>query len=313
MVFLLKDLRLNFFFMSIFLLFFLSGCSVVGNNSIYSSGGDINRDGKGLEINFNIDSKDIQKGLLYYDLSIKNSGDKKIVLTKNDNFYLGVDKTNIEDIIPRTEIDNFYRNIFLDSETIELYSGFNFDNIRGTIKVNKDYVLDPTNSDFKIILGINYPYKTDIFQNVEFDLKNDKIIPKDKIGQSSPLELERFELELLDVSNNNYLIKFFFSMKSVFNFNQKSEIQLNDLKLKIGSKELENCVLFKNIDGKIAENEMSDISNLKLNENLRSFEVDCQYFFEEGTEKLNTEVSGEINFKHKILILNDVKLPDLEN
>jgi hypothetical protein len=311
-IFIYSMIKKNLFFI-VFIIFILSTLLFSGCTNIGSNTNDVKRVGNGLEISFSTSLDKYEPNILHYTMTFYNSGKDKIVLSK-DNFKLSVDRTNINSIFTKEELDNFYNNIFQNENSLVLLSGQTISR-SGQLVINKDFLKNQNNLGFSIYLNVIYNYSSEIIQNVNLDLKDRTIKFYEKVSTAAPIKLTNIKLIPISSQNGDYKLYFYFNSYLVPN--SKNEIDINFGEFKLGNENiLKNCKIFTKTNDNIFSEKIEDLSKNNFvvsNSNFDGFTVICDAHFNNPKDIFDTQIYGKLKYIDKINIENKIIFPDLKS
>lgn len=191
-------MKYRFILVLTILLFILSSCaSLPGLNSGGSGGGPDIREpttGRGLELNFRIDTRWISLKEVGYRLEVRNSGRDPIIL-RPENVRLRTSEV-LQDgssAITQDSLQEIYSQLFSQSGELILNNGQN-KVVTGVITIDDRYFDDLNRQSFTYVLSVEYDYRTSFSNNVVVDMENRRV-SVDRISQAAPVQMTRIELE----------------------------------------------------------------------------------------------------------------------
>ncbi len=303
------------YFIIIFLvlILFLSGCS--GNNSFFSGNNKIGKTqedntGNGLEVDFRISKQDILSKKLNYEINLKNSGKEPITLTRENINLHTIQKLNDgSNVFTQDSLNLFYTKLLGKTQSLTLVQNQEKNGIGGILKIKPEYFENINNEKIDYILNIDYDYKTSFSNNIELNLKENsrnKLTILDSLSQAAPVKINKIKLE-----NGNQESQYIFSFQiidgSSFLTNKNTIIKFkNIINLKFRTQFLNNCKYF------IVKNNLNkevQLENFILNKNNNKLILKCLITINEK-EKINTQISGELEYNYKTQKTETIKLPD---
>lgn len=294
-------------FVLIFLMLFVfSACSgglnFGGSKTNYP---DAVRSGDGLRISFNLDDRLIKSGKLSYEVTLSNDGKESIVLNR-ENFKLGVDTT--EQVFTQDSIDKFYLGV-LGGESLTLYQGQEIVK-SGVLILDSNFLSDRVLPDFKVSLDVNYDYKTEFNNNLEFYLDKSvfNLRTLDSVSQAAPVQIRSINLEP-DFADS-YLLEFEFSNvgQSGNLFAKEIVIDIDNFNVVLGTNDISsNCVpVYRkgNYDVEVENRKY------KINDNEGTLVAKCNVNFPNQVgEGFNTKVQGSFDYNYKMKFETKITLP----
>jgi len=298
----MKKLTLVFFL--IFILVF-SGCATFSGGK--SKTPEVDRTGEGLKVTFEVDEKWISVRQLEYKLTLKNSGVEPVVL-KKENFLLKTD-VKMQDgssVIEQASLDNFYKTLFKDSDTLTIYHDQKISDVTGSLYIKDEFFKKRTQEKFQYVLSTKYDYKTNFSNNVQIDLKSSELLKVlDSLSQAAPVQVKKIELKRLP--DEQYAIYYYLKDMGQLSDNQRS-VKLKNIQINFRTTILTGCkgLVFK--DGVYKE---VGIESLVINADTPEVIVACKVSFtdEDKAEKFITTTFGSFEYSYNIDIVKAVTLP----
>lgn len=253
-----------------------------------------NVNGNGLELDFKISNlkktKDI--GILYYTLSLENTGYKDVILERND---LKINTLSGETPFKENLAEQIKDKIFQGKDKIRLVQGLQPIVVKSTAKVKKEYIEDSLNQKIMLNIEASYPYKTIIGTNMKVNTANyENPVNFNIEGQAAPVKIEKIKTLLTDIEERKaelriYLDKYTSGNKHTYITN------LETPSLKLGTESLNDCG-WESQSSDSVENYFSKNSYYRCNTKLKY-------------KNYNTQLAGEISYKFHIKDTAEIKIP----
>ncbi len=298
----MKKLTLVFFL--IFILVF-SGCT--GFSGGKSKTPEIDRTGEGLKVSFQVDEKWISVRQLDYKLTLENSGVEPVVL-KKENFLLKTDvkMQDSSSVIEQASLDNFYKTLFKDSDSITIYHDQKISDVTGSLYIKDEFFKKRTQEKFQYVLSTKYDYKTTFSNNVQIDLKSSELLKVlDTPSQAAPVQVKKIELKRLP--DEQYAVYYYLKDMGQLSDNQRS-VKLKNIQINFRTSTLSGCkgLVFK--DGVYKE---VGIEALVINADTPEVIIACKVDVSdiEKTSKMITTTFGSFEYSYNIDIVKPITLP----
>lgn len=303
-------------FVTLLLLF--SGCSSSSNNGGWFSSfktdktPEVDKTGKGLEIDFKIEEDWTYKGQVRYSLSLKNTGLNPVELTK-DNIHLTtiIKNKDSTSVFTGKSLEDFYSDLFATGP-IMLQHDQSSGTFQGSLYVGDTFYNESTNEDFSYVFNIDYDYITEFNNNIRLTLDEDVMLkPLETVAQAAPVNINK--IELIPYSGSEYTLKYYFINNGPVNLNNKDKIiNLNkeDMTLKFRGKDINigNCKAFWKITEGYKE---IGIDNMKITQENNELMVACKVDLSDVArdQEFITTTSGFFKYKYKLEETGSIQLP----
>ncbi len=251
----------------ILVMFVISGCSTGSTSSISgwfnfgSSSGkqgtvDTPTSGNGLEISLRIDDSLLPR--LRYDLTLKNTGDKMIEISREDLIFTTEQRIQGESVFTRDSLENFYDKLFRNGGDVLQIPPSREDLLfSGVLYVNPDFYKDYTNEDFTYLLKISYEYTTEFDNNVELNLERYEI-KTDRPSQAAPVKMRKIEILPTDDEARAQII---YTIEDSAGSFEETIVEIRDIEVLFGSQR-PNCRYFYNEQSEFIETQEPILSSI---------------------------------------------------
>lgn len=298
----MKKLTLAFFLICILV---FSGCT--GFSGGKSKTPEVDRTGEGLKVTFEVDEKWISVRQLDYKLTLENSGVEPVVL-KKENFLLKTDvkMQDSSSVIEQASLDNFYKTLFKDSDSITIYHDQKISDVTGSLYIKDEFFKKRTQEKFQYVLSTKYDYKTTFSNNVQIDLKSSELLKVlDTPSQAAPVQVKKIELKRLP--DEQYAVYYYLKDMGQLSDNQRS-VKLKNIQINFRTATLSGCkgLVFK--DGVYKE---VGIEALVINADTPEVIIACKVDVSdiEKTSKMITTTFGSFEYSYNIDIVKPITLP----
>ena len=241
-------------------------------------------------------------------MTLENSGVEPIVL-KKENFLLKTD-VKMQDgtsVIEQASLDNFYKTLFKDSDSITIGHDYEISGVSGSLYIKDEFFKKRTQEKFQYVLSTKYDYKTTFSNNVEIDLKSSELLKTlDTPSQAAPVQVKKIQLKRLP--DEQYAIYYYLKDMGQLSDNQRS-VKLKNIKINFRTSELTGCkgLVFK--DGVYKD---VGIESLVLNADTPEVIIACKVDISdiEKTSKMITTTFGSFEYSYNIDVVKPIKLPE---
>lgn len=279
----------------------ISGCGLFSG-----SGGGNERPivGNGLEINLRLDTSWINLREVGYEVTIKNTGDKPIVLDESTLFLReSIILNEGNTIISSDSRDEFYKNVLPEGGRLNLNPASSKKFV-GIFEISENFYLNPANENFELELKAMYDFKTEFSNNLRINFDNKEFRVTDRISQAAPIEVKR--IELVPRLNNQFSIKYTIEDTGPSRNRQDKNIEINNLELMYSSSTL-SCENYAEING-----ENRPINDLMLSQTNRKIVLLCPISLNqhEIEGSVNTITEGSFDYTYIVYSSATVNLPN---
>ncbi len=292
----------------VLLIMVFSGCSKLGGSASSGSDKEVDKSGYGLEVDFDFDTKLVKDSKkLIYNIKLKNTGLKPVVLTRENFKLTTIEKNNNNNYyFSEQSLNNFYEKVFSQQPQLILINDQE-KIVEGTILIDDSFYSVATNTNLEYLLEITYDYETIFANNLELNEEYGlfKLNNLDKVSQAAPVQISDIKL-IPGESEKQYILEYTFEDRGKGYFaGDKTEIEINEINLKFGTKTITNdCTgIYKKGDNKIDE---ADMSSLKIKNDEQLF-VRCDLQIDD-TRSFTTKTSGDFSYEYKVKLGSKITL-----
>ena len=259
--------------------------------------------GYGLELDLRLDSRYVAQNKIIYELDLKNSGYKDVVLSQSDfKFYTVETYTGFS----ASSIEEFYLKIFSDSSDLILVNSQE-KKVSGIFEIDESFKNHSLDS-LSYILDANYEYETIFDNNLEFVYNNGifELRKLDKISQAAPLQISDIKL-VPDVQKDQYVLEYYFDDRGGAYFAlDDTQVKIDSIRIQLGTMDITSDCKGIEKEGakKIKEVLMSELL-VKRNSNLI---VECKIILDKK-ESFTTKTLGNFNYEYKIKKKGMISVP----
>lgn len=293
------------------ILIFFSSCSTSNLTSFFGSNQknkkdiDIDKSGRGLEIDFKIDDEYVGQRKLIYSLTLKNSGLKTIKLEKDDIKFSSFQTIEGKSVITKKTIDNFYEKLFaLDSLILIPNNKISFE---GVFTIDEDFFDNLLNEKIDLRVEVKYDYETEFVENLEIEYKTGiyELNSLGRISQAAPIQINNIKLVPTE-DEHKYLIQFYFEDLGKSNLDEDLGVEILDFDLNYNTENIDSKCYLLDDELEIIE---KNLRNFKIYKKQNSY-LECEITGFDKKESFTTQTSGKFNYIYKIEEIESLNLPD---
>ncbi len=288
---------------------FFSGCA--SSNVKQGSDSEI-VNGRGLEVDFQIDDNRISVGKIAYKLTLENSGKNPVELVRGDNFKIRTKQDwSSGEIITSESINSFYSKIFEENNERIIRNGEEII-VSGVLEINPDFLREADLENIDLEILINYNYKTEFTNNViidtTYEMGTDLFKVDGNVKQAAPVQITKIKLEPT-LSKGNYELNFYFDDKGNRQMGDDGSVKLSNLKFEFSRDDIaSSCKPYYEIGDKF-----QSVDEYVLNENVGDFVVICEVSIDENLGFYNTIISGSFEYDYNLKFTETIDLPEKDS